>query len=372
MSKLKNWYKHVIRPRLILFPFVITWVLLLPLVFIQFNRKGSTRLCIEAGAKGWESIEYKELYQSAIEFLSIEAVVRVVVDKEKNYLQQLRASVRTEKPTHYVYDPRTGAQGYWSGLCQSFAVAWILRSSGVIPIVLLTDCAERVWRTQSAIVTAHAGTVITFISVKEIAPIFPHRRIVGPSLMPFSQATLNLLSSMKQLSHQVDHKTAVFVGSLYEPRTSKLKAIDDGLKQSGYSLQVKGRLPGMPRVPDSVYWETLVYSAIGFTTADQVESDKSDWTWIPHMVYRYLEVTAAGSLLIAPNVPGLERFFSADIHFSKFETVDDAIVTIRYYLEHPAERETLAKQGHARAAALINARVFWTSINAALGKDALL
>ncbi len=372
MSKLKNWYKRVIRPKLIFFPFAITWILLLPLVLIPFQRKGSTRLCIEAGAKGWESIEYKELYQSSIEFLSIEAVERVVVHKEQNYLQQLRAVVRTKMPTHYVYDPRTGAQGYWSGLCQSLAVAWILRSSGVIPIVLLTDCADRVWRTQSAMVTAHAGTVITFISVKEIAPIFPHCRIVGPSLMPFSQATLKMLEAMKQLSHEVDNKTAVFVGSLYEPRTSKLETIDAGLKQSGYSLQVKGRLPGMPRLPDSVYWEMLVHSAIGFTTADQVETDKSDWTWIPHMVYRYLEVTAAGSLLIAPDIPGLERFFSADEHFSKFETVDDAIAVIRYYLEHSEERETLAKQGHARAAALINGRVFWTSINAALGKHALI
>lgn len=373
MSHLVQWYKHTIRPRLVFIPFVITWLLIFPIKAFRFKKqKRPLSLCIEAGSRGWDSIEYKELYQSAIEYLGHDVVNKVVIDKEQPYFVQLVSAVNQHLPTHYVYDPRTGSQHCWSALLESLRIALFLHCKGVVPIVILTDCAERLWRTQAAMVTASSGVVVTFISTKEIAPIFPHSRISGPSLMPFSQSTLSTLVILKETPHAVDEKAATFVGSLYEPRTSMLKAIDDGLIPLGFSLQTKGRLPGMPRVPDIVYWETLVHSAIGFTTADQVPQEYSDWTWIPHMVYRYLEVTAAGSLLVAPNVPGLARYFSPNIHFAEFDTVDDAVRVITYYLENPKERERVASEGHARACALISARTFWTSINAALGSQALI
>jgi len=372
MHKLQTFYKNNIQPRFIYFFFFLGWLILFPFSFSFRSNKKKAKLCIEAGTNGWESIEFKELYQSAIEFLKPEDVMRIVVDKNKNYLQQLCKTIHINKPTHYLYDPRTGAQDFFSALLQSLAVACLFAANRIIPIALLTDCADRTWRTQSAIVTAHEGVVVTFISVKEIASIFPHRRIVGPSLMPFSQATLEMLHKLRRHSSDKNTHTATFVGSLYEPRISKLKKVDKGLQEFGFNLEIKGRLPGMPRISDQLYWETLVSSAIGFTTADQVETDKSDWTWIPHMVYRYLEVTAAGSLLIAPYVPGLERYFSSEIHFAKFETIDEAINLIRYYLEHSSEREVIANEGRKRASALIEARIFWTSINAGLGKNALL
>jgi len=372
MLKLIRLYKTHVRPRFLFLFFFLAWILLLPLCFKFVHRKLRTKLCIEAGTKGWESIEYKELYQSAIEFLNPDDVVRVVVDNNKNYLQQLYKTIRKNKPTHYLYDPRSGAQSFFSALFQSLAVAYLFRINRITPIVFLTDFADRIWRAQSAIVTAHEGLVVTFISVKETASIFPHGRIVGPSLMPFSQATLKMLYELRQHFFNKNLHTVTFVGSLYEPRITKLKNIDKGLKQLGFNLDIKGRLPGMQRIPDQLYWETLVSSAIGLTTADQFETDRSDWTWIPHMVYRYLEVTAAGSLLIAPYVPGLDRYFSSGVHFAKFETVDEAIDFICYYLEHPSERENIAKEGFERASALIEARVFWTSINAGLGKNALL
>ena len=372
MHKLQNFYKNNIQSRFIYFFFFLGWIILFPFSFsFQINKK-KTKLCIEAGAKGWESIEYKELYQSAIEFLKPEDVMQIVVDKNKSYLQQLCKTIYINKPTHYLYDPRTGAQDFFSALLQSLAVACIFQANRIIPIVLLTDCADRTWRTQSAIITAHEGAVITFISVREIASIFPHRRIIGPSLMPFSQSTLKKLHELRLHPYNKNTRTATFVGSLYEPRISKLKKINKRLQELGFNLEIKGRLPGIPRISDQLYWETLVSSAIGFTTADQVETDRSDWTWIPHMVYRYLEVTAAGSLLVAPNVAGLERYFSPEIHFAKYETIDEAINVIRYYLEHPLEREVIAKEGLKRASTLIEARIFWTSINAGLGKNALL
>ena len=50
-----------------------------------------------------------------------------------------------------------------------------------------------------------------------------------------------------------------------------------------------------------------------------------DWSWIQNLVYRYLEVLASGSLLIAPNVPGVDRYFKPGIHFVSYENNDDAI-----------------------------------------------
>lgn len=369
---LKGW----LLPRLACLPFYICLPILFFARLLRHDRTKwreqaiSSKLCIEAGIRGWDSLEFKELYKSACEFLKINQVIRVQVYSSEPYLLQVKRAIKNHEPTHYFYDSRTGNQKWFLGLWEAFRISLILHSKGIIPIVLLTDLSVRSWRAQSAVVTAVTGIVITFMSPRMIHPIFPHRRLIGPTIMPLSADTMSLLN-LTVKNDPAAEKKAFFIGSLYEPRTSKLKEIKNGLFLRGQSLEILGRVLGAQRVSDFEYWSVMKNAGIVITTADQIDSSGSDWTWISHLVYRYLEVLASGTLLVAPEVAGIHRFFISGEHFISFKTTAEAIDVIDYYLTHDEERQKIAAKGKARAEALITARNFWTSIDVSLGKSSM-
>ena len=128
---------------------------------------------------------------------------------------------------------------------------------------------------------------------------------------------------------------------------------------------------GSSRVSDSEYWGTLVNAPIVLTTADQISQAGTDWPWLPHFVYRYSEVLAAGSLLFAPNIPGVTRYFSPGIHFVSFDGVEDAVEKILFYMNNKEERSVIANNGNMRIKHLVTSRCFWLTIDLALGYDSL-
>ena len=332
-----------------------------------------TVLCIEAGTKGWESIEFKEIYKSAVEYIGEERVVKFEVTCDKDYLQQINEIIKNRSITHYLYDPRTGSQRYLRGLFQSFQIALLLYRNRITPIVLLTDLSLRKWRCQAATVSSKSGVVVIFISPQKMQPIFPHKRLIGPSLMPFSSKTLDYLDNLANYDlQQVQNRCIRFTGSLYEPRTSFLKQLKISLSKFGYELEILGRVIGTPRVSDEEYWKRLSSATIILTTADQMHQNGTDWIWIPSLVYRYLEVLAAGSLLMAPSVPGVTRYFTPGVHFVSFNSETDALEKARYYLDHPEEATKIACAGHTKAIHLIRANAFWLQIDTALGYATIL
>lgn len=369
--------KEVLLPRVVYLPYVVAkWILLIVSVVRRLTgsrvpRWSGSMLCIEAGVRGWESIEFKELYQSACEYMQPENVNQLIIQPEKDYLEQVASALSNHRITHYLYDPRTGSQKPWLGLWQSLRVAMLLQKRNVVPIVFLTDLSVRTWRSQSAVVSARRGVVVSFMSARRIGPIFPHRRLLGPSLMPFSVHTKQLLDTLIEQRPQNAPPKALFAGSLYEPRTTLLEKIRFGLAARGWEFDIKGRVIGSARVPDHEYWARLCYSDIVVTTADQMIQAGTDWTHIPHLVYRYLEVLASGALLVAQDVPSIRRYFTPGEHFVSFDSSESAIEAISYFLENDTERLKIARQGKERANALIMSRCFWVSIDSALGSASM-
>lgn len=358
--------------------FIAKFVLSLSVIAsYKHKRNGSsvcdTVLCIEAGTKGWESIEYKEIYKSAVEYMGKKRVVKLEVISGKDYIRQVNDVIKSGSITHYLYDPRTGSQRFLRGLFQSLQVALLLYRNRITPIVLLTDLSVRMWRCQAATVSSKSGIVVNFISPQKVQPIFPHKRLIGPSLMPLSNETLDYLDNLANCnSRQGLNHSIRFTGSLYEPRTSFLKQLKISLSKFGYEFEILGRVLGSPRVPDEEYWKRLNSAAIILTTAEQNHTNGTDWTWIPSLVYRYIEVLAAGSLLMAPSVPGVTRYFIPGIHFISFNSEADALEKARYYLNHPEEANKIASAGHAKAIHLIRANAFWLQIDTALGYATIL
>lgn len=334
------------------------------------------RLAIESGAKGWELIEYQEIHRSACEFLGNESVTKVVVEDRRYYLRTLRQSLRSANPTHYFYDPRTGCQGSWRSIWQSFAVVITLQWNRVIPIAWLADLPVRHQRIQCFVVTAHSGVTVTLMSAERVRDLFPHRRLTGPSLLAISAQRLENLRSLRAVQTQVGYARAIFCGSLYEPRTTILNGIRDGVRERGRQLEMFTRPMAGARVSNEEYWSTLVQSDIIVTTADPVgkvgdEGFNIDDFGLPHLVFRYSEALAVGALLIAPTVPGIERYFIPGKHFVSFDSIDDAVEKICFYLNNEDARLKIAQAGSSRFASLVNIHAYWVAIDVALGTESL-
>jgi hypothetical protein len=328
-------------------------------------------LCLDAGVRGWEIIEYKELLQTAVEYCGAANVRKITIQPSQSYVGQVQRAIDKFAPTHYCYSPRTGSQtiarGLWEGLTLAILFAW----HGITPIAVLSDLPVRLWRAQCAVVTAGAGIVVSLMSPRVVRSLFPHKRIIGPTIMAMSVQTLRVVDELRAARPTNAESTALFTGSLYEPRTTTLNEIRDILRHNGRDLRIRGREFGAPRITDEQYWAQMVNADIVVTTADQVVVPGVDAIGLPHLIYRYLEATAAGALLVAPDLPGVGRYFTPGEHFVGFASASDAAQKILHYMEHATERQAIARRGHARATALIEARSYWMAVDSSLGRDGL-
>jgi len=330
-------------------------------------KDAGSNLCIEAGIKGWETISIGELFKSACEHIGTERVHQIKIDKEKSYINQFKEALENYSPNYYLYDPRTGDQNWVAGLWQAIQVAIILYWRRITPIASLTDIGVRLWRTQGCIVTTKTGVAICYSAKSDVQKIFPHSRLIAPNFHAFSQKT------MKYSSAKINEKRSgvLFIGSLYEPRTSILKTISEGLAERGITLELKCRPDGAPPLlTEEEYWTSLCNAAIVIALPDQARESIRDWAWIPHFVFRYTETIAAGALLVAPMITGMERYFDPNKHFVSFNSPSHAVDVIEYYMKNEDERKQLAEQGRLRVQTLVNAKTFWMNIDIALGKDA--
>lgn len=337
----------------------------------MLSLSGKCCLSIEAGTEGWKAIEFKELYRSASEYLGTDSVIKVVIDKTKPYIPQLINVLNNSQITHYLYDPRTGRQDYFGAFLESVCVAIMFARNRVVPVVYITDLSHRLSRCKAAAASATNGVVVTFMMPKRVQSIFPHRRLVGPSLMPFSNEMLNYLQRLRLnlVATNSIQRVVRFTGSLYEPRTTFLKHFKVALDSSDHRAEILGRELGTSRVTDEEYWKRLSSAEIVITTADQAVQSGIDCSWIPHFVYRYLEVLASGSLLLAPQIPGVSRYFESGKHFVGFDSLEDAIEKARFYLDNPLLADVIRVAGHEKAVQLIRIHSFWLQIDTALGSE---
>jgi hypothetical protein len=334
-----------------------------------------TVLLIVAGQGGWQSIDIDQLHKSSQEFIGDHKVIKLQTNQEKSYISQVKKFlISNPKITHILHDPRSGRPEYkqtvfnmyWDGL----RLVLLLRRLRIIPIVYLTDAQFKLWRMQASIVTIFSGVVITFISSRKIKNKLPHSRFIGPSVMPISIQTLESLIKIKgdlTRSNQIENLVR-FSGSYYEPRTTFLNSLKEKL---GDDLSIIARPIGSTRVPENEYWSRLASATINITTADQMEQIGTDNPSEKHLVYRYLEVLAVGSLLIAPRVSGITRYLTPGVDFVDFLDLNDAYSKAIYYLSHKQDREKITKSGFDVAQRLIRNKVFWLQIDCALGTESL-
>lgn len=63
---------------------------------------------------------------------------------------------------------------------------------------------------------------------------------------------------------------------------------------------------------------------------------------------KIFEVTCVGSFLLTEYYLGIEKYFEPGVEIETFENTKELIEKINYYIEHPEEREAIAKRGQER------------------------
>lgn len=322
-------------------------------------------LLIGAGQKGWDLIEYQEILSSASEYLGPGNVSKLAFCGKKSMIAELHAALRDVRPSHYYYDPRSGSQTPIKAALETVAVAYLLEHYRVIPICALTDFPVKRWRLQTAVISARVGLVVSLMSPAVVGRLFPHRRIVGPMPFPLSRATLTRLRKRKQQNigskHRLQEKV-VFVGMLYEPRKTTILAIQEGLASRGIPMQIIGRMPDGSRIPDEDYWDIISGARLIVSTSSQIAGKHTDFDDHNHFIYKFIEVTAAGTALAIEPVESSQHLLQPDVHYISYSSSEEAIEKIEAIWNSPQSLARVAKDGLKQTTALIEGAFYWRTV----------
>lgn len=361
-------WRDILLPRTTWPMFWAYWVLLLPSrVLPRRPRAAAVTLAIESGRIGWTHVFYEELLQSADEYLGGAPIVRVEIDRDRPYLPQFRAAVSEGPMTHLILDPRTGSQTWGRALVDLLVMAWMLTRRGIVPIVVLTDASFRRHRLQAAVLTAFRGVVVTFMSADLIAPLFPHRRIIGPLPMPVSVRRLEWLEQVRAGVPEPERASVRFIGSVYPPRAQFLERLSEVLASRGIELRINADKYG---TSNDDYWTILATSDVIITTTLQgMPRPYMDWIWHQQLVFRFSEALSAGAVLVSPAVAGGDRFFRPLVDFVPFTSVSEAAGALESLVTGGELLRRIQAAGHETAARLDRDHAFWRDIDGALGAD---
>jgi hypothetical protein len=341
------------------------------LVSAKRNFRTDPRVLIEAGERGWDSIFFEELEDSLIQYLPDAEVERSVIKRDKGYVMQSLINLWRVKPTHFCIDPRSGAQTSFRPLIDATILSLYLGLSRITPIVILTDGSIRLWRYQAIILTGSTGVIVTFIDATSMGNLFPHCRIIGPSIMPISSKRLSLLRKETEAIDDLpqNFNDIYFLGSLYPQRLEILDKLNTELirrkSKAHFTIEEKSG-----DITAEEYWAKLgLHSSLITTTQQQPSSMyKMDRTDINQMVFRVSEALAARKLLYCTEVPGIENYFTEGIHFIGFKTYADAVDKIQYFASNPNIASSIAREGGRRFRELVEKNTFWEMVNLKLDK----
>lgn len=341
------------------------------LAFFPNKRYQGKKLVISAGVKGWESIEFKELYASAVEWLGADQVTALEYHPQMRVLDELREC------SHYFYDPRTGydyaeepSKRRRATFIRAIKIGIICAWRGITPIAYVTDLHQSDWRNFSFLVTATSGFVFCFLSINSIDRRYlQHSRITGP--MPLA-LSYELSKKFPVRLNTARQSLISFSGSLYEPRKTFIYELRDKCQTEGYDFVINSRGPGGPRSSDDQYWKELSESMfVVSTTTPSAEGGVNCFGNLRQMVYRFSEALLTGACLISDVPDGVERYFKPGQDFVVADTADDVIEILHDFYRRPEFYHNIARRGQSKAQAMARSSFFWNSVNTALGTESI-
>lgn len=147
-----------------------------------------------------------------------------------------------------------------------------------------------------------------------------------------------------------------FAGQIYGDRVRSSRYL---VKHAG--LKVYGFMSGMVRTPGFLYWPGIRKVTFRFPSIygaplhyDQINEiwNRSRISYTPmeasadanilQIKSRTFEQGLSGTLMVCRPSPGLDEYYEPGKEFVPFETLDDCVEKVRYYLKHESERARIA------------------------------
>ena len=133
-----------------------------------------------------------------------------------------------------------------------------------------------------------------------------------------------------------------FIGNLYGYRREWISGLrDNGIDVVNFGHGSEGGVIDAHEIP-SVYNDSLIsinFSGAGVTGPGSTERQ---------IKARTFEVPGAGGFLLTETAPDLEKYFVIGTEIAVFSSFAELIARVKYFQDHPAERDRIASAGHAR------------------------
>jgi spore maturation protein CgeB len=163
-----------------------------------------------------------------------------------------------------------------------------------------------------------------------------------------SQWAASVAASAEPCSSHSCRYDVSFVGSMYGYRGEWIEA----LRQSGIAVSCFGHrtdhgVVSAAEIPEIHRTSriSLNFSGTGQNPGGAERLNKRQ------IKARTFEVPGAGGFLLTEVSPGLERYFAIGSEIATFDSPRELVEKVRYYLDHPMERDAITRAGHARAIA---------------------
>ncbi len=164
----------------------------------------------------------------------------------------------------------------------------------------------------------------------------------------------------QRLAHISKQFDVSFVGAVYPERRDYLCA----LKELGISVQVFDNKGGRNKLMLSDVVRVVNQSRINLNfTLGRVSLRTKQ------LKGRMFEVAMCGGFLLTEYAPELERYFEIGREVVCFDSAAEAAEKVRYYLQHPDEREQIAARGYERAQRDYTARVCFRKVFLQIEED---
>lgn len=131
-----------------------------------------------------------------------------------------------------------------------------------------------------------------------------------------------------------------FIGTLYRDRRDRLCA----LRELGIAVRVFDNKWGRNML--------MLSDVVRVTNQSRINLDftlDAAGLGIKLIKGRMSEITMCGGFLLTEYAPELERYFEIGREIACFDSAAEAAEKVRYYLQHPDEREEIAARGYERA-----------------------
>jgi len=173
----------------------------------------------------------------------------------------------------------------------------------------------------------------------------PSQRLDNVLLSQWAASAAASAEPCPSLSYSYD---VSFVGSMYGYRAEWIAELQaSGIQVSCFGHGTENGVVSAAEIP-KIYRTSRIslnFSGAGQNPGGVGLHDKRQ------IKARTFEVPGAGGFLLTEIAPGLERYFSIGREVVAFESPSELVDRVRYYLDHPDERDAVVRAGYARTIA---------------------